>query len=58
MRAYSYRHESIDEANTRVALDEEGWYHSGDVGEIDSKGRIKIIDRVKVSARVFTMRYV
>ena len=39
---------SIDEASTKSALDEEGWFHTGDVGEVDFKGRFKIIDRVKV----------
>lgn len=37
-----------DEANTKASLDEEGWFHTGDVGELDAKGRFKIIDRVKV----------
>ncbi|KAH8102303.1 acetyl-CoA synthetase-like protein [Cristinia sonorae] len=36
-----------DEDNTKASLDDEGWFHTGDVGEIDSKGRFKIIDRVK-----------
>lgn len=39
----------IDEANTKAALDDEGWFHTGDVSELDSNGRFKIIDRVKVS---------
>jgi long-subunit acyl-CoA synthetase (AMP-forming) len=33
---------------TAQVKDAEGWFHTGDVGEIDDHLRIKVIDRVKV----------
>lgn len=36
-----------DEEITQDAL-KDGWLHTGDVAEVDSHGRFKIIDRVKV----------
>jgi len=36
-----------DEAANRAAFDDEGWFHSGDIGRMDEHGCVKITDRLK-----------
>ncbi|AIN95151.1 long-chain-fatty-acid-CoA ligase, putative [Leishmania panamensis] len=36
---------------TREVLDADGWFHTGDVGSVDSEGRVSIVGRIKALAK-------
>jgi O-succinylbenzoic acid--CoA ligase len=44
MVMHGYR---LDPALTAAAIDRDGWFHTGDIGTIDSDGRVRVVDRLK-----------
>ena len=36
-----------DEVKTKATIDDEGWLHSGDLGEMDEEGYVTIVGRIK-----------
>ncbi|KFY91293.1 hypothetical protein V498_05533 [Pseudogymnoascus sp. VKM F-4517 (FW-2822)] len=47
-----------DPAETAKAMTADGWFRTGDIAEIDSRGRIKIVDRVKNLLKLAQGEYV
>lgn len=47
-----------DEEKTKEAIDEEGWFHSGDIGELDDINMLRITDRKKEIFKLSGGKYV
>jgi len=47
-----------DEEKTKEAIDENGYFHTGDIGEIDAEGFLKITDRKKEMFKTSGGKYV
>ncbi|KAI1135294.1 acetyl-CoA synthetase-like protein [Hypoxylon sp. FL0543] len=47
-----------NEEETKKALEPDGWFHTGDIAEIDELGRIKIVDRKKNVLKLSQGEYV
>lgn len=47
-----------DPEKTALAIDEDGWFHTGDIGELDELNILKITDRKKEIFKLSTGKYV
>jgi len=47
-----------DEAKTKEAIDADGWFHTGDIGELHEHNILKITDRKKEIFKLSTGKYV
>ncbi len=47
-----------DPEKTEAVIDDDGWFHTGDIGEIDEEGFLKITDRKKDLFKLSTGKYV
>ena len=47
-----------DEERTAAMIDEEGWLHTGDIGELSEDGFLRITDRKKDLFKLSTGKYV
>ncbi len=47
-----------DEAQTRAVIDDDGWFHTGDIGEFTDEGFLRITDRKKDLFKLSTGKYV
>lgn len=46
------------EQETKESYTDDGWFKTGDIGEFDTKGQIKIIDRKKNLVKTLTGEYI
>eukprot|EP00727_Mastigamoeba_balamuthi_P008679 m51a1_g4433 putative long chain acyl- synthetase (670) ;mRNA; r:82843-86007 len=47
-----------DRAMTEQVMDSQGWFHTGDIGELTSRGRIRVSDRIKALFKLSQGEYV
>jgi long-chain acyl-CoA synthetase len=47
-----------NEEETKAALTEDGWFKTGDIGEFDSNGQLRLIDRKKNLVKTLNGEYI